>query len=99
MNIIQYFKKQFYTPAFMKYLSIGIFITILSALGSTIAGIIWHANPTLLFLINLLVVNGILFILKYVLFLKFNFIDKKETQQFQSKWKPKKKTEKDTIKI
>lgn len=91
MNIIEYVKKKFYTPAFMKYFGIGVFITILSALGSTVAGTIWHANPALLFIINLLVVNGVLFLVKYILFLKFNLIDKKETKQFKSRPKKSKK--------
>ena len=75
MKFIRKLKKRFYTKSFKLYTLIGLFITVMTALGSTIAGVFLHTNPTMLFWVNLIVVNGSLFIIKYFIYLKFKLID------------------------
>jgi hypothetical protein len=59
---------------FIKYVVIGGFFTVLGAGLSTLAGVLYHASPKLLFIINFLFINIVLFVGKYFVSKKFGVI-------------------------
>jgi hypothetical protein len=50
---------------FVKYVIVGGAFTLLGALLSTLAGVLYHANPKLLFIVNFVFINVVLFVGKY----------------------------------
>lgn len=81
MKLVKHFKKKFFNKAFAIYFGVGIFFTILSSIGATVAGVFLHESPQMLFWTNFLLVNGVLFIIKYLTFLKFGFVSEKNQKR------------------